>query len=92
MSSANGVDDEGELRKAEARYERLAMWGGAAVVFGLVMEVTLTAAFAKGQSFIEEWGPVFADALIAVGVASEVLFAARARSKAEGLKKSQMER
>jgi hypothetical protein len=87
MSIANDGDGEDKLRKAEARYESLAMWGGAVVVFGLVIEVALTAAFPKGLSIIEEWGPVFADVLIALGVASEVLFAARARSKTEALKR-----
>jgi hypothetical protein len=77
---------EDKLRNSEAWYGTAATWGGAAVIFGLVMEVALTAAFAKGQSFIEEWGPVAADVLIALGVACEVGFAAKARSKTEALK------
>jgi hypothetical protein len=86
MSNADERDGENELRKAESRDESIAMWGGAVVVFGLVVEVVLTFAFAKGQSIIEEWGPVAADALIALGVACELGFAARARSKTEALK------
>jgi hypothetical protein len=86
MSIADDGDSEEKLRKDEARYESLAIWGGIAVVFGLIVEVALTAVFAKGQSIVEEWGPVGADALVALGVAGEVLFAARARSKTEALK------
>ena len=83
---SNERNGEAELRRAEARDKSVAVWGGALVVFGLVAEVVLTFAFAKGQSIIEEWGPVVADALIALGVACEVGFAARARSKTEALK------
>jgi len=54
MSIASDGDDEDKLRNAEAKYELLAIWGGAALVFGLVVEVVLTAAFPKGQSIIEE--------------------------------------
>jgi hypothetical protein len=86
MSNAGERDGEDRLRRSESKYETIALWGGAVVIFGLVVEVVLTAAFAKGQSIVEEWGPVFADALIALGVACEVGFAAKARSRTEALK------
>lgn len=84
MSSPN---DNGELRRAVSRNETFAEWGGAAVVFGLVVEVVLTSAYHHGESIIEAWGPVFADILIALGVAVEILFARKARSKAEKLQR-----
>jgi hypothetical protein len=83
--SDNGSDDE--LRKGISQNETRAEWGGAAVVFGLAIEVVLTAAFRHGESIIEGWGPVFADMLIALGVAAEILFARKARSKAESLQR-----
>lgn len=85
MSSANDEDDN--LRRGEERDETRAVWGGAAVIFGLVLEVGYTIAYAKGQSILEEWGPVLADAFVALGVATEVLYAARARSKAATIKR-----
>jgi hypothetical protein len=85
MSSANDDGDD-ELKDAVSKNETLAEWGGVAVVFGLVVEVALTAAYRHG-SIIEAWGPVFADALIALGVAAEILFARKARSKAEVLQR-----
>jgi hypothetical protein len=87
MSSAdNGDVREIKLKDEESKYDSVAHVGGIAVVLGLVIEVILTASFPRGATVIEEWGPVFADMLIAAGVATEVIFAARARSRAEALK------
>ncbi len=85
MSSADDDGDD-ELKGAVSKNETLAEWGGVAVIFGLVVEVVLTAAYRHG-SIIEAWGPVFSDALIALGVAAEILFARKARSKAEVLQR-----
>lgn len=82
MSSPN---ESGELREAISRNETFAEWGGAAVVFGLIVEVVLTSTYRHGKSIIEAWGPVFADALIALGVAAEIMFARKARARAEKL-------
>ena len=86
MSSPNGEGGDG-LRNSISLNETLAEWGGAAVVFGLIVEVVLTATYRHGELFVEAWGPVLADALIALGVAAEVLFSRRARSKAETLQR-----
>lgn len=86
MSIAN-EGDEDVLKASIARNESLAEWGGAAVVFGLIIEVVLTAAFRHGESFIEAWGPVLADVLVALGVAAEILFARKARLQAETLQR-----
>jgi hypothetical protein len=64
-----------------ARNERHAEWGGGAVVFGLVVEAILAWLYRGHTSFIENWGPVFADCLIAGGVAAEILFARRANAE-----------
>ena len=80
-----GESGDDELREAVSKNEAWAEWGGAAVVVGLIVEVVLTSAYRHGASFIEAWGPVFADALIALGVAAEILFARKARAKAESL-------
>jgi cell division septum initiation protein DivIVA len=87
MSSANNGDAvEDELKEGEDRDDTLAKLGGVAVVLGLLAEVWLAFKFAKGVSILEEWGPIVADALVALGVTTEILFAARARSKAEARK------
>lgn len=91
MSIANeGSDDI--LKASIARNESLAEWGGAAVVFGLLIEVVLTAAFRHGESFTEAWGPVLADILVALGVAAEILFARKARLQAETLQRKSEEK
>lgn len=86
MINAEDEPDE-DLRKAISRNETRAEWGGLAVVFGLAVEVGITAEYRHGASFIERWGPVFADALITIGVAAEILFARKARSRAETLQR-----
>jgi hypothetical protein len=87
MSSANNGDAiEDKLKEGEDRDDTLAKLGGVAVVLGLLAEVWLAFKFAKGVSVLEHWGPVVADVLVAAGVATEILFAARARSKAEARK------
>jgi hypothetical protein len=76
---------EEDLRNSISKNENCSEWGGIAVVFGLVVEVVLTATYRHGESIIEAWGPVVADILIALGVAAEILFARKARSKSETL-------
>ncbi len=83
MSNAN--EDDAQLKLSVSRNETWAEWGGAAVVLGLVIEVVLTASYRHGQTIISGWGPVFADALITLGVAAEILFARKARLRAETL-------
>jgi hypothetical protein len=85
----NGPNEEGddELREAVSKNEARAELGGVVVVIGLFLEVVLTAAYRRGESIVEAWGPVCVDALIALGVAAEILFARKARSKAEALQR-----
>jgi hypothetical protein len=51
MSSANDEGDD-ELREGMAKSKARAQWGGAAVVFGLVIEVVLAAAYPKRAAVI----------------------------------------
>jgi hypothetical protein len=56
------------------------------VVLGLLIEVWLAIEFRPvGESFTQTWGPVFADALIALGVFFEILFGSWALHQASEL-------
>jgi hypothetical protein len=71
------TDDRLEANIAAA--ESLADWGAAAVVLGLVIEFAFAVVFAPAEiyrqaSFLEHWGTVLGDALVAGGVAIEVIF------------------
>ena len=81
-----------KLREAVSKDETRAEWGGAAVVFGLGVEVALTAAYRHGESAVEVWAPSFATALVTLGVAAEILFARKARAKSEVLHRRSQEK
>ena len=81
------------LKDAIARDERRALWSAGAVVFGLVLEVGFAAAFhAPPETMLSHWGPVVADASVALGVAGEVLFGRKARTASEELTRRSEER
>ncbi|HEV2100939.1 MAG TPA: hypothetical protein VGR45_18680, partial [Stellaceae bacterium] len=66
---------DAELKRGQSRYEAASQWSGAAIVLGLLIEAWLAVEFRPvGESLIQTWGPVFADALIALGVFFEILF------------------
>ena len=70
-----GNKNEDQLKRGESAFEHAARWGGAAIVFGLLVEVWLSITFSPPEStLLQVWGPVFADSLIALGVFFEVLF------------------
>jgi len=58
--------------------ERWEKVGGALVVSGLVLEFLIALNNPPYRSALERWGPVVCDALVALGVLGEILFAARA--------------
>lgn len=73
MNAPKKTDDQ--VKRAQSRYETSAQWSGVAVVVGLTIEVWLAVEYRpSGESFSQTWGPVFADALIALGVFFEILF------------------
>jgi hypothetical protein len=73
---------------------------GWVVVAGLVLEVILTAVFPAHEAaeanrylwFIETWGAVFADALVALGVYGEIFFAGRVRKSEDELRRRSNDR
>lgn len=56
------------------RCEKAAFWSGVLVIVGLVVEVVLAYRQGPPNSFEGIWGPVIADAMVAAGVAGEILF------------------
>jgi hypothetical protein len=72
----NATDDQ--LAISVESCERAAIWGGLAVIAGLVVEVVLAIHQASTplsfDSFEGTWGAVIADSLVALGVSAEVFF------------------
>jgi hypothetical protein len=85
-------DTDEDVSRAISRYESIALYGGLTVVFGLLTEVALAAAFHAGKSILENWGPVIADALVALGVAAEIAFARMSAGAREELQRRSEER
>jgi len=79
------TDDQlrGEISINEARAE----WGAWAIVVGLVFEVViaLTVSFDIDKKWIDNWGAVIADCLIALGVYAEIHFGRKASGAAREL-------
>ena len=59
---------------------------GGAVVVGLIVEVFLAALFPEDSSLARHWAPVFANALVALGVYGEIHFAGRVSKSEERLR------
>jgi hypothetical protein len=76
-----------KLREEIFRNETRSEYGAWAVVVGLVIEVVLAVAFRSDKSFIENWAPVLADCLIALGVYCEIHFGRRVKTAAEELQR-----
>jgi hypothetical protein len=77
------------LKDGIAVNESRALWSAGAVVFGLALEVIFAAAFHEPpETTLSHWGPVAADAMVALGVAGEVLFGRKARIKFRGINKA----
>jgi hypothetical protein len=76
---ANGVMNarDDELKGAVSSCETWAEWCTGAVAIGLVIEVLIAAAHPSFDSFMEIWGSVIADSLVALGVIGELLFSAK---------------
>lgn len=63
-------------------FENLADWCAWLVVLGLVLEVALAAGISD-SAIVNKWGLVGSDALVALGVAGEILFSRKARILSE---------
>jgi len=70
--------DESQLRKAIDRNETRSHASAWVLVAGLVIEVVLAFRFSEGHSAIENWTPVVANALVALGVYGEIHFSGKA--------------
>jgi len=62
-----------ELEKAEERCEAAALAGGFLVIVGLIVEVVIAYKHPLSNQWVEKWGSVGADFLVAIGVSVEVL-------------------
>lgn len=76
-----------ELREEISHNETRSEFGAWAIVVGLVIEVILAIAFRSDKSFIENWAPVLADCLIALGVYCEIHFGRKVKTAAEELQR-----
>lgn len=75
-------DNDNQLQISVSVNEKLSKYCGWAVVAGLLIEVCLAWEYRGHATWMENWGPIFADALIALGVFGEIHFAGRV-SKSE---------
>jgi hypothetical protein len=74
------------LKDAISSNERIALCSAGGVIFGLVLEVILAAAFhSPPETFVSHWGPVVASAIVALGVTGEVWFGRKSRIDSEEL-------
>jgi hypothetical protein len=83
---------DAHLLKEESANEDRAKRSGWAVVFGLGIEVVLAIIYRDHSSWIENWAPVAADALVTLGVFGEIHFAGVARRSGEEIRNRSNER
>ncbi len=83
---------DSELNGRVVENERLSKYCGWAVFGGLAIEVVLTAVFRDHAYWFENWAPVFASALIALGVFGEIHFAGKVSRSEEEIRRRSDER
>ena len=76
-------DNKNTLKYAIVLNEYRALLCGILVVFGLIIELLVAAAYRDHPSFFENWGPVIADVFVTSGVFGEIFFARKARAASE---------
>lgn len=86
------MNDNRNAHLEAAANETRAKYCGWAVIAGLVVEVALAGIYREHGSVVENWAPVFADALIALGVYGEILFSGRASRAEDELRRQSEER
>ena len=67
--------------------KRLSKFCGWAVIAGLVIEIILASVYRVHHSLVENWGPVFATVLIALGVFGEIHFSGKINESEEKLRR-----
>jgi len=81
-----------QLRRVISASEFRSELGAWAIVIGLILEIGLALAFPEKKSFIENWGPVGATGLIALGVYAEIHFGRRTSAAHSELQRRSEER
>ena len=77
---------EDQLKDSSHFNERIALLGALSVVVGVALEVVFAAFFHEPpETLLSHWGPVFADAMVMIGVAVEVYFGREARLASDEL-------
>ena len=66
------------LRDDVERNKSRSKWAAWVLVAGLVVEVVLAFNFSEGKSQLENWSPVLADIMVALGVYGEIHFSGKA--------------
>lgn len=69
---------EEKLRDDIERNESRAHWAAWVIVVALIIEVVLALVFPAGRTAIENWAPVVADIMIALGIYGEIRFSGKA--------------
>ena len=85
-------DNENHLTASISVNENLSKYCGWAVVAGLIVDVYLAWEYQGHSTWIENWGPVFANVLIALGVFGEIHFAGRVSKSEEELRRKSDEK
>jgi hypothetical protein len=67
-----------QLRDDVERNESRSKWAAWVLVAGLVVEVALAFNFSEGKTPLENWSPVLADIMVALGVFGEIHFSGKA--------------
>lgn len=74
-----------QLRTGIEGDETWSRWAAWVIVAGLVIEAVLALTFPSGKTVVENWGPIAADIMIALGVYGEIHFSGRAARKQKEL-------
>jgi hypothetical protein len=72
------INSAKQLREIVERNEAKAVFAAWILVSGLILEFWLAVGFHSGKTFVENWGPVVADFLVAGAVFSEIHFSGKA--------------
>jgi hypothetical protein len=78
------VASDAELERAATACERLTVLFGILVVIGLLLEVIVAA---WGDPFLDRWGAVGTDLLVAIGVFGEILFGLKGAARQRELQR-----
>ena len=78
---------DGQLKDGINANKRLSKFCGGAVITGLVIEIILASVYRSHDSLLENWGQVFATALITLGIFGEIYFSGKISETEEKLRR-----